>query len=284
LLGLAIDVGGDEQKKDLRKVSSQYNRSTGSEAPYAVRAVLRVLDVFDYLRKRPEGAALPEIAAAVGLPKSSVYRYLATLEARRYVERDATTDAYRLGLGLMLQTPVQALARHARPYLEEIRDRFDETANLGILDGSRVLYLEIFESAKTMRLASRAGDHDPLHSTALGKAVAAQLGDEEIGRILRTEGMPRLTGKTIVDPSAYLDEIRLVRQRGWAIDNGENEEGGRCLAVPITGFTVAAGISLSAPALRLPLDFIDAVAAALMSAAQRLGDELASPNDSRRAS
>ena len=256
-------------------MSSQYNRSTASEAPYAVRAVLRVLDVLDYLRSRPEGVALPEIAAAVGLPKSSVFRYLATLEARRYVERDATTDAYRLGLGLMLQTPVQVFASRARPYLEEIRDRFDETANLGILDANRVLYLEILESAKTMRLASRPGDHDPLHSTALGEAIAAQLGDEEIGRILRTEGMPRLTPKTLVDPSAYLDEIRLVRERGWAMDNGENEEGGRCLAVPLTGFTVPAGISLSAPALRLPLDCIDAVVAALMSAAQRLGDELA---------
>ena len=265
-------------------MSSRYNLSTGSEAPYAVRAVLRVLDVLDYLRGRPEGAALPEIAAAIGLPKSSVFRYLATLEARRYVERDATTDAYRLGLALMLQTPVQVLARHARPYLEEIRDRFDETANLGIFDANRVLYIEILESAKVMRLASRSGDHDPLHSTALGKAVASQLGDEEIRRILRTEGMPRLTSKTLIEPSAYLDEVRIVRERGWAMDNGENEEGGRCLAVPITGFTVAAGISLSAPALRLPLDSIDVVATALMSAARRLDDELAGPNDSRRAS
>jgi IclR family acetate operon transcriptional repressor len=240
------------------------------------------LDILDYLRERPEGAALPEIASAIGLPKSSVFRYLATLVARRYVERDASTDAYRLGLALMMQTPVQVLAIHARPYLEEIRDRFDETANLGIFDSNRVLYIEILESAKVMRLASRSGDHDPLHSTALGKAVASQLDDQEIRRILGAEGMPRLTPKTLVDPGAYLQEVRMVRERGWAMDNGENEEGGRCLAVPITGFTVAAGISLSAPALRLPLDSIDEVATALVFAAQRLSDELAGPGDSER--
>lgn len=244
------------------------------ESPYPVRAVSRALDILDFLRLRPSGGTLAELAAATGVPKTTAFRYLSVLQTRRYVERDEPTGAYRLSLALLMQTPIQSLAARVRPYLQETRDRFGETANFGILEGDRVLYVEILESEKTMRLAARAGDRDPIHCTALGKAIASQLSDEIVRRMLAVEGMPRLTAETIVDPEDYLGELRLVRKRGWALDNGENEEGGRCLAVTLSGIGIPAALSLSAPAVRFRLDDVEPVAAALLGVAARLRRDL----------
>lgn len=244
------------------------------ESPYPVRSIARALDILDFLRVQPAGGTLSELAVATGVPKTTAFRYLSVLQTRRYVERDEATGAYRLSLALLMQTPVQSLGVRVRPYLEEIRDRFGETANFGILDGSRVLYVEILESEKTMRLAARAGDRDPIHCTALGKAIASQLGDDAVRRMLVAEGMPRLTAETIIDPDDYLGELRLVRKRGWALDNGENEDGGRCLAVALHGVGVPAAISLSAPAVRFRLEDVEPVAAALLGVAARLQRDL----------
>jgi IclR family acetate operon transcriptional repressor len=246
------------------------------ESPYAVRAVLRVLDILDVLQNSPDGVGLPELSAAVGLPKSSAFRYLSTLEARRYVERDPVTGNYRFGRAFLPAHTrhLQVMAARARPLLVELRDRFEETINLGVLDGNRVAYLEIVESPKAMRLAARAGDRDPIHSTALGKAIASRLQEREVRAILAAEGMPQLTTRTITDPDRFLRELAAVRERGYALDNGENEEDGRCVAVPVPGSRVPAAISLSAPAGRFPPGSLEEVADALRAAAERVSVEL----------
>jgi len=238
--------------------------------------VRRVLDVLDILHGSAEGVSLAEVARATGLPRSSAFRYLATLEAHGYVERDGADGAYRLGLAFppLKARHLDALAARARPYLEELRDTFQETINLGVLDAGRAAYLEIVESPLAMRFAARRGDRDPLHSTALGKAIASQLPDEQVRRILAVEGMPQLTSRTITDPGELLRELERVRVRGFAVDNGENEEGGRCVAVPVARSRVPAAISLSAPAVRFSLDRAEEVAAELRGAATRLAAEL----------
>lgn len=245
-----------------------------TSGPYAVRAVDRVLDVLDALRARPRGASLAEIAGTTGLPRSSVFRYLATLEARGYVERDSRGSAYRLGMGLADAPPrLSSLAATAKPHLEELRDRLQDTVNLGILDGTRVTYLEILESPMAFRFAARAGDRNPIHCTALGKALAAQLDDGDIRRILAAEGMARVTPRTITQPTQLLREIAEVRRHGFAIESGENEEGGGCVAVAISGFDVPAAVSVSAPDSRLSPERVEEVVMALREVAARVEDE-----------
>lgn len=240
-----------------------------------MRAVDRVLNVLDTLRARPRGASLVEIASATGLPRSSAFRYLATLEARGYVERDANGSAYRLGTALADARPrLSSLAASAKPHLEELRDRLQDTVNLGVLDGTRVTYLEILESPMAVRFAVRPGDRNPIHCTALGKALAAQLDDAEIRRILAAEGMARVTPRTITEPVQLLREIAEVRRRGFAVESGENEEGGGCVAVVISGFDVPAAVSVSAPDARLSPERVQEVAAALRDVAARVADEL----------
>jgi IclR family transcriptional regulator, acetate operon repressor len=248
-------------------------RSTDGSA-YSIRAVERVCDVLDLAQRKPAGFTPSEVVEATGLPKSSAFRYLATLESRRYLQRDAATGTFRVGPSLL---PLQGreldiLAARARPLLQALRDRFGETINLGMLDGDRVVYVEIIESQKSMRLAARRGDRDHLHCTAVGKAIATLLPLERVRAILEGEGMPAKTDRTITDIDTFLEELGATRARGYALDNGENEEDGRCVAVPLNGVGLLTAISLSAPAARFPLDAVEQVAAALGEVADDLAN------------
>jgi IclR family acetate operon transcriptional repressor len=240
---------------------------------YLVRSVARALDLLEVLQRLPGGATLGRLSETVGLPKSSTFRYLSTLESRGYVEQGSAPGTYRLGMRFVPshQRRLQVLSERARPVMERLRDRFGETVNLAVLDGNRIMYVEILESARTMRLAARVGDRVPVHSSALGKAICATLADEDIVEILRAEGMPRLTAKTITHVPDFLAAIEEVRADGHAIDDREHEEDGRCVAVAVTGSGVPAAISVSAPAVRFKSSDVGPVAEALIAAANEIG-------------
>jgi IclR family acetate operon transcriptional repressor len=253
------------------------HEDAGSEpSPYSVRAAERVADLLDSLQAATDGLSLVALAAATGMPKSSVFRYLATLESRGYVEKDGDTGNYSLGPALPSASRYyDVLATRTRPVLERLRDRFEETANFAVLDGDRVVYVQIVESARAMRLAARRGDHDYAHSTAVGKAIAAQQSDDAVRTLLRASGMPARTPRTITRVDDFMDELARVREQGYAIDDEENEQGARCVAVALTGTRVAAGISISAPAVRLSHEQAQGVAKALSDEARRLSRRLA---------
>lgn len=242
------------------------------ERDYSVRAVERVCSILDLLQESVSGVSLIDVAQATDLPKSSAFRYLWTLEAHRYVERDESTGSFRLGLGFVaMQTrQLEVLRQRVRPWLERLRDEFDETTNLGILDGDSVIYLDIIESRRGVRLAATRDSRDPLHSTALGKAMAAHLPESRVREILRQRGMERRTANTITTPDDYLTELARVKRVGYAVDDGENEVDGRCVAVALPGTRPPAAVSFSAPAARFPLQDVAKVAVALQDLAARI--------------
>ncbi|MEE6282894.1 IclR family transcriptional regulator [Georgenia sp. MJ170] len=239
---------------------------------YPIRAVDRVCDILDALADAPDGSSLSVVAERTGLPKSSTFRYLTALEARHYVEREVDGMSYRLGLAFRPQNTrgVDRLAALARPYLDALRDQFEETANLGILDGSQVVHVAVAESPLMMRLAARVGERGDTHCTALGKAMCATLPPGRVRAILDTAGMPRHTAATITDPDAFMAELARTHEAGYGIDEAENQPAGRCVAVAIGGLPFPAGISVSAPMSRLPLDRVPDVVAALQKSARKL--------------
>jgi IclR family transcriptional regulator, acetate operon repressor len=259
-----------------RQPNGDVDKPVSPDEPYLIRSVQRVCDILDVLQDSPEAVSLGDVARSTRLPRSTAFRYLATLRYRRYVERDPNSEDYRLGAAFLpfRSRHLELFAKRAVPYLQRLRDRLQETINLGVLSGHRVTYLEILESPRSMRLAARRGDRDHVHSTALGKAIAAHLPQDQVLAILAAEGMPKLTPRTITDPNAYLEELRAVRERGYALDDRENEEEGRCLGVPILGYSLPAAISLSAPQSRLAIDHVDNVATELISGAQHFVDAL----------
>src|SRR5215475_2146545 len=209
------------------EVASQENASVvdgaAEDRDYTVRAVDRVCAILDLLQGSIEGTSLVDVAHATELPKSSAWRYLWTLENHRYVERSPESGLYRLGLGFVgtQSRQVEALRQRALPWLEELRDAFGETLNLGILDGDGVIYLEIVESRRGVRLAARRGDRDPIHSTALGKAISAHLPESRVREILEHTGMPSQTDATITNAEDYFSELEKIRRSGYAVDNEE---------------------------------------------------------------
>jgi IclR family transcriptional regulator, acetate operon repressor len=247
-------------------------RETTDAGPYPIRAVDRVCDILEVLQQTPGGASLVDVAELTGLPKSSAYRYLLALEGRRYVEREAATGMYRLGLAFLPQQTrqLEVFAERARPHLERLRDKLGETVNLGVLDGSRILHTQVVESPQMMRLAARVGDRGALHSTALGKAISANLAAERVLAMLAAEGMQRLTPTTITSAKRFMTELDAVRQRGYAIDDCENQSDGRCVAVAVVGVPFEMGVSVSAPASRLPRSGVPAVGRALRLVAAQL--------------
>jgi IclR family transcriptional regulator, acetate operon repressor len=243
-----------------------------------VRSATRVLDLLDALQASPEGLGLRDISKAAGMPKSTALRYLATLEDRRYVDRDPESGIYRLGLAIPSQAQFFARLREAvRPSLERLRDEFDETLTFSMLDGDRTTLLEIAESRQPIRLASEIGAQGRLHTTAIGKAVAATLPEDFIRRVIATTGLPKLTPNTITDPERYMEELAEIRERGYSITDEENDVGTHGIAVPLPTTKLRAGIGLSAPKMRFDPDALPRIARAL----RREAETIASTLDSR---
>jgi IclR family acetate operon transcriptional repressor len=252
--------------------SSTHRAPSEAGRDYTVRAVDRVCSILNLLQESVDGASLVDVGRATDLPKSSAFRYLWTLENHRYVERDARTGVYRLGLGFIgMQSRHLELLRHrAHPLLTQLRDELGETVNLGVLDGDSAVYLDIVESRRGVRLAVTLGVRDPIHSTALGKAIAADLPEAHVAEILARAGMAPLTASTITSPADFFAELARVRRTGYAVDDGENDVDGRCVAVGIPGTRLPAALSVSAPSARLSMQDVERVAAMLKSAAAAL--------------
>ncbi len=243
----------------------------GEPAQYSIRAVDRVCDLIEALRESPEGIPLTALASRVDMPKSSVLRYLFALETRRFVEKDAA-GLFRLGVAL--RTDLRAYADELRlvatPYLEAIRDRFDETTNLGIIDGDEVLHVHVCESLQRIRLAARSGERAPLYTTAMGKAAATLMPVEAVLKAIRSTPMVAVTPYTITTEAGFLDAVAATRETGYALDDLENQEDGRCVAVPLAGLARPAAVSISAPSYRFPLERAQEVGVELAEAVQDL--------------
>lgn len=256
----------------------QPKRRTGPKAEQSVlgtRAIRRTcLIVREVAAVGEVGASLPHLVAATGMPKSSVHRYLEVLVQQGFVERDPHAGTYLLGAHLVSlgSNESQLIAQRARPFLERLRDRFGETVNLGVLSGDSIVYLDIIESARAVRLAARPGDRDYVHSTALGKAIAAELPKDAVRELLERTGTPSRTANTITRIPEFLKHLELVKRRGYALDDQENDVDGRCVAVAVPGPRVHYAISVSGITSRFPMSKTIDAARAIREAIAEFSD------------
>lgn len=202
------------------------------------------------------GMTLGELASHTGVAVSTAHRYAISLLELGVLERDAT-GAFRLGVTLITLAgrylEEDGLRAAAQPYLAELVEISGETVHLGVPVGHHIVYVDKVESAKSVRLVSRIGSRVPLHCTAMGKAVLAFLDEPRRAEILAVQAEPRTPRSLTGD--ALLAELDTVRDQGFAIDDEENEEGVRCIGLPImnaSGRPVGA-FSVSAPAGRFSL-------------------------------
>jgi DNA-binding IclR family transcriptional regulator len=222
-----------------------------------IQSLDRAFTLIEIIAKANEPLSLKTITELSDLPKPTVYRILSSLEAWGYVEQDNQNGCYKLGTKfLLLGTKVQEsieIKQIARPYLKELNNETNETIFLGVLDKGRGLYIDKLDSTHSVRLVSRIGSRNYLHSTSLGKSLMSGLSNEAILKIMDEQGMPALTDNTITDKEVLLHQIELVREKGFALDNVENEEGVRCIAAPLKDHKgrVIAAVSISGPVQRI---------------------------------
>jgi DNA-binding IclR family transcriptional regulator len=217
----------------------------------------KTLDILETLKKEGNGIGLAEVARSVSMPKATVYRILATLEIRGYLDRSAG-GGYKISDKLFaLQrdlSPEQNLLRAAQPIMEQLVAKCRETVNLGTLDGGEVVVIATVESPQSVRMASKVGNRRHLHTTGLGKVLLASMADPAIRRLIQLKGTPRLTPNSLTTQSALLAEIHKVRKQGYAVDNQENELEGRCVAAQIPGSAgMNAALSISGPVFRMDM-------------------------------
>ena len=248
--------------------------------PAGVQVLHKTIDLLDALRRAPDGMSLAGISAQSGMPKPTVYRILATLESRGYLERNSGAS-YRISRKLFEEpreaTFEQRLVRAARPVMEKLSAVCKETLNLGVLDGGEVLVIETLESQQAVRMSSKIGNRRYPHSTALGKVLLSDLPEREVLRLMRAKGMPRFTPATIVRETDLLVELEKVRTQGYALDNTENEPDGRCIAAPVIGpqRNVIAALSISGPLPRMTVTLAKTLLKQLTPACQTIGSECA---------
>jgi IclR family acetate operon transcriptional repressor len=146
-----------------------------------------------------------------------------------------------------------------------------------VLSGDNIVYLDIVESPRTVRLAARIGDRDMVHSTALGKAIVADLPEAEVRSLLKRSGLPRRTANTITRAADFMTHLELVRAHGFALDDQENNVEGRCVAVAIPGPRVQYAISVSGITTRFPMSKTAEVAREIRQIVSELSDQSLPP-------
>lgn len=178
-----------------------------------------------------------------------------------------------MGSGITYQATLRQISR---PILHKLWKITGETANLAVLDGQDVLYLDVMESSHTFRLVSHMGMRRPVHCTALGKALAAYLAAEEKEHLLSSLSFERFTPHTLTRLARLRKELARVRQRGYALDDEEAVLGSRCVGAPIfeESGKVAAAISVAGPTTRIRRDKIPVFAAAVKEAARAISARL----------
>jgi IclR family acetate operon transcriptional repressor len=244
------------------------------EAAGGVQSVERVVDLLELMADTPGEVSLGALAEGSGLPPSTVHRLMGTLVRRGYARR-LPSRRYVLGPRLVHlgERAAATLGTLARPHLARLVDQIGETANLALLDGDRVVYAAQVPSRHSVRMFTEVGARVRLHCTGVGKVLLARRPPEEVRALLARTGLPPRTERTITDPDALLTELRRVAGQGFAVDDGEQEAGVRCLAVPVPGL-VEAALSVSGPEGRLPADALPRLVPVLQAAAAALAGEL----------
>ena len=236
-------------------------------------AIDKAMAVFAFLAESGR-ATFTQIQKATGLPKSTSSSLLASLLAHGLVSLE--DGRYALGLrwyelGNKVEEGLD-IKRAAIEPLTQLRDRTQLTCHLGVLEGPSAIYVLKLESPTAIVIRSWVGRRLSLHSSGLGKALLAWLPESKLDGILPDIDFVRRTGTTIVSVGAFREELLATRERGWAFDNAEDNDGVYCIAAPLLNAAgeATAAISVSGVSSQINRSNLDAVAAAVVATADRI--------------
>lgn len=245
---------------------------------YIIQSVSHALDVLEQFSREHDELGVTELSKRLKLHKNNVFRLLATLESRGYIEQNKATENYRLGVRCLQlgQTYIgqMGLLRQAHPMIESLASAANETAFVAVLRRSCVVPLDAVEASRPIRMTSRVGEALPLHCTAAGKVQLAFISDADLREAL-TAGLPKFTDRTITDQQVLHEQLKHIAEVGYSTELGEHIAEVHSIAVPIRDYTrnVVGSLAVSGPAHRMASDRIEKELAPLL---QKTGHELSS--------
>ncbi len=240
-----------------------------------VRSLERAFDLLEALADAGGSVGVSELATRAGLPTPTIHRLARTLVDRGYL-RQEPSRRYSLGPRLigLGEATCGLLSSWAVPYLAQLVDEIGETANLTMLEGDLVVCVAQVPSKHSMHSTTAVGRSQPPHCTAVGKALLADASPDAVTALLERTGMPAFTEHTITDPREFAAALRTVRDRGFAMDDGEQEIGVRCVALTVPGCSERIAVSVSGPHARMTDEVVESAVPALRRAACELSTDL----------
>jgi IclR family KDG regulon transcriptional repressor len=241
---------------------------------YIIQSVSHALDVLEQFFGEADELGVTELSKRLKLHKNNVFRLLATLESRGYIEQNRATENYRLGIRCLQlgQSYVQhmGLLRQARPIMVDLVRQARETTYLAVLRRAAVVPVDLIEADRAVRIVSQLGEALPLHATAAGKAYLAFESEDDL-RALLPDGLQKFTERTVTDRQALVQQLRGVASAGYAVDLGEHLEDIRAVAAPVRDYarSVVGVLTVAAPAARLSPERIEKEIAPLVLKAGR---------------
>ena len=252
--------------------------NNGNGAGATVQSVDRAISVLEILARTGE-CGVTEIAAELGVHKSTAFRLVAALDRRGLVEQNADRGKYRLGVGILrlagATTARLDVVQEARPICEQLATDTGETVNIAVLSDGAALYLDQVAGSSALQPHNWVGQRIPLHATSNGKILLAGLSEDEVaGQVGRT--LRSYTPATITSLKALRSELATIRDRGYAVAVDELEIGLAAVAAPIRGVhgDVLASLSVSGPTFRLDEQAMDSVSGAVRTAASDISRRL----------
>jgi IclR family transcriptional regulator, acetate operon repressor len=248
----------------------------GTRTPVGgVQALNRALELIDAVFDAGGRLSIRELSELTGLPQPTVHRLMRTLVGRGYM-RQLADRQYALGFRLVPlgQAANQLVGLGAGRILAGLVHELGETANLAILSGDRAEYVAQAPSPHAMRMFTVVGRRVDLHATGVGKALLAQLDESDVVRLVGRTGMGAHTERTIVTETRLLAELVGIRERGYSVDDEEQEPGVRCVAVGVPSPpSMLTALSISGPVARVDDQLIDRAVPLLLAAARHLSLE-----------
>jgi IclR family acetate operon transcriptional repressor len=248
------------------------NRGRGG----GVQSVERAFELLETIAAAGGMVGLSKLAQESGLALPTIHRLVRTLVDLGYVRQEPSRQ-YSLGPRLIRlgESASHLLGTWSRPHLTRLVDAVGESANLAMLDGDQVVYVAQVQSKHSMRMFTEVGRRVHPHCTAVGKAMLAHLPPDDVQALLGRTGMSPQTEHTITEPGRFAQVLNRVRDQGYAMDDGEQEIGVCCVAVPVLGTPNPLAVSVSGPAPRMTADVVEQVVPMLRRAAEDLARELA---------
>jgi len=240
------------------------------------QSLTRALTLLARLSETPSGLSLTDLSYQLGMPTATVHRLLSTFEEFDFVEQDTEQGLWFVGLKAFTVGNAflhrRDIVASARPHMQALVEQCGETVNLGVIDAGEAVFISQVESREMMRMIVRLGSRSPIHASGVGKALLANMPEQQLARILQQRGLARYTERSIDNAAQLRAELQRIRQLGYALDDEEHAIGLRCVASAIfdeNGQALAA-ISLSGPKARVTDARLDELGIAVRHSADEI--------------